>query len=63
MKVGNAIVKSMNQELGNEESGTRYLAEEARKAGLLEAATRGPRAEVGALQRGCVRGETFVLCT
>lgn len=53
----------MNQEPGNEESGIIDLSEEARKAGLLEAAACGLRSGGGDLQRGCVRVETFLLCS
>lgn len=44
MKVGNGILKEVNQEPGNEESGTCDIAEEAGKAGLVEVATYGTNA-------------------
>ena len=44
MKVGNGILKEVTQEPGNEESGTCDIAEEAGKAGLVEAVTCGTNA-------------------
>lgn len=44
MKVGNGILKEVNQEPGNEESGTCDIAEEAGKVGLVEVATCGTNA-------------------
>ena len=43
MKVGNAILKEMSQEPGNDASGAHGFSE-ARKAVLVKAATNGPNA-------------------